>query len=277
MPISRFCKLQFTNLEHLAIRDQHAVPPYFIFDAQPLLRLPTLRRLEISCLSMDSSTFLKVFEECPPTIRHLDVSCDPYDFPHVDSPTMEPIPIMFPARAPIALDSLQLRTWAGAEKWLMHHLHRFDFSKLKVLSIDAHLAVLDHPPSLRTAEVLSFSTQEGQTRLDLSSFPNLALLRISVANVGAWPVTFDTLATIASKHGIRRIILGFLYDEATPWEELESNLANLRMPRRRSIIFEMTPEDYDRCVGHFPRLVLKKKLRRHNRSRDWFQKITRKM
>ncbi|KAJ7457851.1 hypothetical protein FB451DRAFT_1564154 [Mycena latifolia] len=182
---------------------------------EQLLSLPTLQRLRILANFREPSVYLHIWDRCSPI------------------PTRS---------APIALESLWILTLRYMSEWLMHDLYPLDISHLKLLSLDrATDQLLRWPkfaPALRTIEILDFAASFNTNVVDLSSLPNLVLVRIAVADDGCL-MALDALSTISTPNCIRKIVIhgGFL--DRLCCEQLDCKLASLPVHSGPTVEFEM--------------------------------------
>ncbi|KAJ6515840.1 hypothetical protein C8R45DRAFT_220063 [Mycena sanguinolenta] len=86
----------FTHLAHICIGDGCSLCPEVVVALQPLLSLPTLRQVTLRC----PTTFRALWENCAPSIRHLDWTLFP---PPTSGPSVQRH-----SSPPIALESLRL-------------------------------------------------------------------------------------------------------------------------------------------------------------------------
>ncbi|KAJ6541082.1 hypothetical protein DFH09DRAFT_1395166 [Mycena vulgaris] len=189
---------------------------------QQLLALPTLRSTQIGCASYDPATFMRIWDRCSPTIRHLGI--------HLRDLSIEEVPPTLPPRfAQIRLESLRLTGMAGLGAWLNHEYCPFDLSGLRVLSILGNNEAFRWPKlsaGLATVEVLDLRVNEGHTPIDLSPFRGLTLMRIWSQSQRGWPKELDTLAP---SNRIRTLVLAGSFSDIAA-EALASALAPSPIP-----------------------------------------------
>ncbi|KAJ7488438.1 hypothetical protein FB451DRAFT_1553805 [Mycena latifolia] len=147
------------NLEHLILEYYSLLTSSSAIPFQPLLSVPTPRRIEIFmlCRSVESSTYPQIWDRCSSGIKHLDLSCYLDDQPTNGSVSLPHVSFL-----PIALESLQLRTTRNSNEWMARHLSPSDLSSLKALSSGFHLEILRCgrlASAFRTIEVLDYVTQ----------------------------------------------------------------------------------------------------------------------
>ncbi|KAJ6525933.1 hypothetical protein DFH09DRAFT_1328796 [Mycena vulgaris] len=129
------------------------------------------------------------------------------------------------------------------------------------------------------APALDFTawTYEDPT-IDLSTFPRLVLLRISIEGDFPWPMVLNTLSTIAPSNSIRQIMICGVLIVGIAAEELDSRLSKLPMHHSPAFHFEMDPDKYDRFAPTLHRLSSTDMLRCAERHHDsWFQNYTRNL
>ncbi|KAJ7436427.1 hypothetical protein FB451DRAFT_1454751 [Mycena latifolia] len=179
--------------------------PYI--NLRSVLSLPTLARVVLASYFITPAIFLQMWERCSPTIRHLVLSCH---F-HLSSP-----------EAIVSVDYLR--------DWLMHDLCPSDFSRLKLLSFwYAHGAVLRSArfaAALRNLEVFDLVLWQSDDTLDLSTLPNLRLLRMRPMSDSV-QIILATLSMIPATSCIRRILLHSMYLTRGRCEQLDSRLVSL--------------------------------------------------
>ncbi|KAJ6553735.1 hypothetical protein DFH09DRAFT_1318759 [Mycena vulgaris] len=91
------CNFPFTHLK--AVYTTLTLFSASAIALQQLLVLPTLRSAQIGCASYDPATFMRIWDRCSPTIRHLGI--------HLRDLSIEEVPPTLPLRfAPIRLESL---------------------------------------------------------------------------------------------------------------------------------------------------------------------------
>ncbi|KAF7368333.1 hypothetical protein MVEN_00154700 [Mycena venus] len=232
---------------------------------------PTLRRVGINTLVDDLVFFGDVWKRCSPSIRHLELQIwfDLVYQPACDAP--EPA-------VPIQLDSLQVAfsrspfrnkhpAYEGPldpEVVYPWALHPFDLSNLKALSIQDEMGV-PWERFGKTVQVLDVYATAGERTIDLSSFPNLAVFRIS-RDWAISPMMISTLSTITSSSSIRTITIDLGYNdiytgyndlEEAECPELDAVLSALPMENPPTIEFEVTleSETHEMAKRCFPRLM----------------------
>ncbi|KAJ6556514.1 hypothetical protein DFH09DRAFT_1164680 [Mycena vulgaris] len=277
--LSAICTFPFTHLKEVCIRDFTPSPPFAIA-LQQLFSLPSLRLVSLECWYNDPWTFMQIWDRCAPGLKHLELKCS-----QKSNKAFHPTSHRWPT--PIRLDSLRIRRvmdrGIGMRDWMDHAFCPFDFSALRVLSISSFTEVLRWSklgPCLRTLEALDFTASTyDDPMIDLSTFPCLVVLRISIDRDFAWPMVLDTLSTIAPSNHIRKIVICGVFADGIAAEELDSRLSSLPMHHSPTFHLEMDPDEYDRCAATLHRLSSTNMLRRaephHGDWGDWFQSYTR--
>ncbi|KAF7352783.1 hypothetical protein MVEN_01245000 [Mycena venus] len=264
----KVCNFPFTHLENVSIthdrRTFMTLPSAFAL--QRLFSLPTLRRMALECNFRQWAAFLPIWIACSSTIRHLELRCVNYN------PTFLP-PAQKHSSPLIVLESLRLGYLNFVDGWLQHHLCPFDFSRLSVLAIDVHSSVVSWPqiaPALQTIEALEFASHmEDQRPIDLSLFPNLQFLHISVY-ISCTTLALAALSTITSSSRVREIIFSIRPPRANACAQLDSEVAGLPLQHAFTVGLEMGAEVYARWAPHFSRLNSRNLLCRTDY--DWFEK-----
>ncbi|KAJ7144187.1 hypothetical protein C8R44DRAFT_865157 [Mycena epipterygia] len=202
------CNFPFTHLDS-AVLSCNALPQSCTLALQHSLSLPTLTHLRINCHATDPSAFALIWDRCSPSLRHLELAYQPKSSGEFDSSHHLP--------PSIRLESLCITTTDAVRDWLTHTVCPFEFSGLKFLSMWPKMELLRSPqfaPALQTIETLDFLAALNGPSVDISLFPRLALLRISVYYVQAWPWMLDTLSTIVPSNRtfkIQIVIAGQLF------------------------------------------------------------------
>ncbi|KAK6981617.1 hypothetical protein R3P38DRAFT_3113814 [Favolaschia claudopus] len=206
----KLCHLNFTRLKCLSVVSHDPLPEAF----RHLLSLPTLHHLEFTTFNRLEPAFPPPWKYCSTTIQHLTLFC-------VDlSGLTHAFPII-PGIQHIRLKSLWLDVDVGSETLNDLALFPFDVSAIQALGITTRISVPQVPFSTWTVQVLVLYLTRGDDNdihnLDLSSFPNLALLRICLRS-SLPPSLLTTLATIVPSQRIDTIALSFrdVLNPATP-------------------------------------------------------------
>ncbi|KAK6981639.1 hypothetical protein R3P38DRAFT_3460291 [Favolaschia claudopus] len=195
----KLCHLNFTRLKCLSVVSYDPLPEAF----RHLLSLPTLHYLEFITFNRREPAFPPPWKYCSTTIQHLTLFCvDLSDLTHA-------FPII-PGIQHIRLKSLWLDVDAGSETLNDLALFPFDFSAIQALGITARIAVPQVRFSTWTVQILVLYLTRGDDihNLDLSSFPNLTILRICLGS-SLPPSLLTTLATIVPSQRIHTIALCF--------------------------------------------------------------------
>ncbi|KAK6966625.1 hypothetical protein R3P38DRAFT_3153600 [Favolaschia claudopus] len=175
----KLCHLNFTRLKCLSVVSYDPLPEAF----RHLLSLPTLHYLE----------FIHLDLRCGGDLSGLD-----HSFP------------IIPGIQHIRLKSLRLDVDAGSRTLNDLALYPFDFSAIRALCITTRISVTQVPFSTWIVQVLVLDITRGDDihNLDLSSFPNLTILRICLGSPLP-PSLLTTLATIVPSQRIQTIALSF--------------------------------------------------------------------
>ncbi|KAF7367321.1 hypothetical protein MSAN_00794200 [Mycena sanguinolenta] len=263
----KICTLPFTHLENVYIFHHSDVTLQSAKAMRRLLSLPTLRLLDIQCTFEESPAFLAIWDGCSPSIRHLHLRCRKRSFGPLRAKQFSVSSVR------IVPESLKIDLSSNIDEWLNHNQCPIDFSRLAVLAVDAHTAVLSWPrmaPSLRTLEALNFSSR-GKDSIDLSLLPNLLFLRIDSISWLSVQVALDTIATIPASSRIHEIILCIATPEAPVCDQLDAEISGLSFPYLSCVGLEMPIPDYNRWAPHFSRLCFKDLLVRTSTGNDWFE------
>ncbi|KAJ6520934.1 hypothetical protein DFH09DRAFT_1193690 [Mycena vulgaris] len=248
---SMICVFPFTHLEHVSIHYFCEMSRLSATPLKCLLSLPTLRRVEMDCQLVESVTFLQIWDDCSPNIKHLLLKCF--------NPSRDPLHPSPRSSGPIMLESLRLDR---INRWLMHDFCPFDFSRLTVLSIHDTSVIgwKRMAPALRTIEALN--VEYAEEALDLSLFPRLSFLRISNPRKDE---ILATLSTITSSSRVRQIVLSFGFINPDVCDQFDVK----HIP---TVGFLMDTEAYSHSTPFFPRLTSQNRLRRTDPDTDWFER-----
>ncbi|KAJ7144385.1 hypothetical protein C8R44DRAFT_865316 [Mycena epipterygia] len=242
---------------------------------QQLLSLPALRRAWISCRFIKLPVFLCMWDRCSPNITHLEVHC----LQHGSQQGTEVLPPIPQCSAPLRLRSLRITFLRGVADWLRHPWCPFDISGLKAISIADNTEILGWQkirPALKTIEVLDFFPHHIKP-IDLSLLPNLRLLRIHVTPGQVGPLASGTLATIAPKNCISKIVIAPL-DCSPHWQQVDRILVALPVGHVPIVEFEMPIEKYDRVVSFLPHMSKRNMLLRTDPTDNrWFERFVETM
>ncbi|KAF7368592.1 hypothetical protein MVEN_00183000 [Mycena venus] len=257
--VFNICVLPFTHLDDVTI----SVPRLDLVSLQKLISRRTLRRLKLKINIDDWSVFGAIWESCSPSLRHIDLSGCLFLF---DQPAHS-----IPRRAEtIQLHSLRLWFWGcylHPEDVYPWALYPFDLTHLKALSISNDLGYPwnDGPPE--TIQFLDIDFKADGTKIEISSFPNLSVFRITI-DASTLPIVFETLSAILPSHRIRMIIIspGIYYElDKMDCAQLDSALANLPLPH--PITVEVEVNSFWNCRSEFfPQLTSRNMLRFVERS-----------
>ncbi|KAK7028728.1 hypothetical protein R3P38DRAFT_2937941 [Favolaschia claudopus] len=239
--IKTFCELSFTQLECLTLGMPGRVPKEEASPIQSLFSAPSLRRLEVSVLSVDCfiSDCQYLLKHFSPTIQHLDM--------HFNLSTTS----IYPPADTSVPTLTSLRLWVDSIREpapLDPVLSYFNLSELKAICIDASSDVTFpwNKISLDMIQILDISIMSESTTFgDLGRFVNLRFLRIRIDPEGGRPSTAASILQMATRcPGMRTIVVSlfaFQVKHANPeyYAELDSVLASLPS----HIIVELELED----------------------------------
>ncbi|KAJ7021208.1 hypothetical protein C8F04DRAFT_1314949 [Mycena alexandri] len=275
--LDNICALPFIHLESVSLFLRKDLD--YESALQQLFSHPTLLRIKLDTPVSNLLFFAEIWNRCSPKIRHLELFAR-FNLWHPhwrrDDPTCS---------VPIQLESLQmvferdeglayLRD-ADVYPWA---IYPFDLSHLKALSIRDQKGVpLER--FVKTIRVLDVYDTAGEQAIDLSTFPNLSVLRISL-NESISPMMLSTLSTVASS-SIRTIIIDLnFYDgiqgyrrslRKSEYPALDSILSTLPMPNPPTIEFEVTVDGnstHETVMKSFPALKARNLLRLVRRRED---------
>ncbi|KAJ6534117.1 hypothetical protein B0H19DRAFT_439631 [Mycena capillaripes] len=154
-------------------------------------------------------------------------------------------------------------------------LYPFDLSHLKALSIRDDSGVPWAKFAIESIEVLDVFATPEEMAIDLSSFPNLSVLRVTPIETIP-PMLLTTLSTIALSHRIKTIIMDTCPYNNSDFRELalgckedcaplDLRLSTLSMSRPLAIEIEVRPEqETSKCAEVtecFPALVSRDMVR----------------
>ncbi|KAJ7697182.1 hypothetical protein B0H17DRAFT_1130491 [Mycena rosella] len=242
---STICNLPFTRLEYVNVSG--------VF---PLAHLSTVRAVYIAATFLERTVFPQIWDGCSTNLTHL--ALDAFQ-PAIQ--TACPAPMLLPRSAPIELESLRIITLDYIRDWMMHDLCPLDLSRLRVLSIGVHVELLrwqKFSPVLLTIEVLNVEIPWAYSAIDLSSLPNLMLLRILVPRPERWENALDAFSSIAVPNRIRKFIISRSFLDRTCCERLDSKLA--QSPIHPLSILEIDMDtisgglNTEHLEGYFPRM-----------------------
>ncbi|KAJ7508981.1 hypothetical protein B0H11DRAFT_1963359 [Mycena galericulata] len=275
--LDNICALPFTHLESVSLLLRKDLE--YESALQQLFSHPTLLRVKLDTTVYNLRFFADVWNRCSPTIRHLELfAWFSLWHPHWrrDDPTCS---------VPIQLESLQMAFArdeglaylkdADVYPWA---LYPFDLSNLKALSIRDQKGV-PVERFVKTIRVLDIYDTAGEQAIDLSTFPNLSVLRISL-NESISPTMLSTLSTVASS-SIRTVIIDLdFYDRSqgyccslskSEYPMLDAMLSTLFVHNPPTIEFEVTVDQnstHETVMKSFPALRARDMLRVVRRRED---------
>ncbi|KAJ7442041.1 hypothetical protein FB451DRAFT_1298156 [Mycena latifolia] len=223
---SAICNLPFTHLRQVTIYHTSSTNPFGLA-IQQLLSLPSLTRVKLVAHFITPSRFLQIWERVSPSIRHLKLYC----YRHPSSPRT-PRPIPDSRSAPVALESLELPSLEYINDWLLHDLCPLDVSRLRFLSIaSSHEPLLrsaKFAAAFRTLEVLDLSLGKSDAMVDISTLPNLSVLRLCAMHA---PMLLNTVSTIPASSRIRHIFIWRSSLDRQWCDALDSKIISLPVER----------------------------------------------
>ncbi|KAK6969144.1 hypothetical protein R3P38DRAFT_3147622 [Favolaschia claudopus] len=259
--IGRISNLGFTRLESLSLSIQNS---RFFQKVTPLLMLTSLRRIK-SDLHPRFPFVLHVLASLSLTIEHLDLQCARWD----RRVTLNAAPSSNPS---LQLKSLSL-TIASSDKQQSFEpsvMHPLDISYLKGLALsNAPWISWDTIPQQTkdALRLLDFSGNLPPDGIDLSSFPNLVVLRTTLQRVVPNRLR-RMLATICSPNRIHTIVFKLadpLRIGSEEYTQLDSILSSVPLSSSSCVIefearpgFEGLESKISRC---FPSLVSRNMVR----------------
>ncbi|KAK7002287.1 hypothetical protein R3P38DRAFT_3042246 [Favolaschia claudopus] len=198
--MGRISSLGFTRLESLSLSIQNS---RFFQKVTPLLMLASLHRIKLD-LHPRFPFVLHVLASLSPTIEHLDLQCARWD-------RRVPLNAASPSTPSLQLKSFSLTIASSGDKQQSFEpsvLHPLDISHLKGLALsNAPWISWDTIPQ-QTKDVLrllDFSGNLPPHGIDLSSFPNLVVLRTTLQRVVPNRLR-RMLTTICSSNRIHTIV-----------------------------------------------------------------------
>ncbi|KAJ7662584.1 hypothetical protein DFH06DRAFT_1190390 [Mycena polygramma] len=264
---SAVCNFAFTNLRQLYVYGMSpSHPPPSILPLQELLSRPTLSHIILHFETAITRSFFPLWERCSRSLRHLELYSSPGSPSHYLSRTDRSLP-------PIPLESLRIMTMGRVGDigdWLSNPLGPFDLSNLRVLSIvncpeDLWRAL---PPIFRSITALELTAQESGAPFDLSTLPNLEILRIESFSAAATRMVVNSLST--ANH-IRRLLLTMeSYVLSADCGQLDARLADVLTDPPPTVELQMDAGQYEEYVLYFPRLSARNLMRRFEPTRSWF-------
>ncbi|KAJ7158175.1 hypothetical protein C8R46DRAFT_410975 [Mycena filopes] len=276
--LSAICSFPFSHLEGVDIALVMSIDLPAALDLQRLLALPTIQRVKLVTLFVESTAiFLRIWERASPRLRHLELFCrgpgDMRGFGDMAIPTPHPH---------IRLESLSLIDRADARDWIPTTLSPFDLSGLVVLSV-RDTQFLQRSPvvdSLSTIKLLDFFAADNEQpweSIDLAQFPQLEILRISIVTFNGEEnaMTIATLSSIRPTARIRDIIIRMRPRPQSVCVELDLALSRLPLPHPYTVTLQMTESEYEERQLYFPRLGSSNMLRRSKPGHTfWFRDLT---
>ncbi|KAJ6534277.1 hypothetical protein B0H19DRAFT_1185672 [Mycena capillaripes] len=174
--LSQICNFPFTHLENVFI----FVTGYLTFPHavafQPLLSVPTLRRVKSFFTFKQISNFVQIWDGCAPGVRHVELFFEA----GASSQQSSQAP---PPPAHIVLESLRMTSEGMTDYRMTHNLRLFDLSRLRVLSIHRRTEF----PWQHCSQTL-----QGIEALDIfSNVRNSSTFLLDIPNVAFFKAFFD--------------------------------------------------------------------------------------
>ncbi|KAJ7662571.1 hypothetical protein DFH06DRAFT_355485 [Mycena polygramma] len=268
---SALCNFDFTNLRQLYV---YGTTPYHtptsITSFQALLSRPSLIHIIFQLDTAPTPSFFALWDRCSPSLRHLELYFSYGPSAHYQPRENRSLP-------PIALESLRIMILSRVEDvadWLTHPLGPFDVANLRVLSIVNHPEDLWRalPSAFCSIKALEFTAQQSGTPFELSTLPDLEILRIQLFR-GVTKQVVNTLSTAGPANRIRRLILTMArYIGADECGELDAKLADVLqvMDPPPTVELQMDAGEYEEYVLLFPRLTARNLIHWFEPTRSWF-------
>ncbi|KAK6969121.1 hypothetical protein R3P38DRAFT_3298763 [Favolaschia claudopus] len=195
--IAAFCKVSFTHLECLTLGMHGRVPKEQASPIPSLFSAASLRRLEVSVLSVDCfiSDCQHLLKHFSPAIQHLDMHFN-LSTKSIHPPADTSVPTLTSLR--LWVDSI--REPAALDPVLSY----FNLSELKAICIDASSDVTFpwNKIALDTIQILDVSIMDESTTFgDLGRFANLRFLRVRIDPEGGRPSTAVSILQMAARYG----------------------------------------------------------------------------
>ncbi|KAJ7478546.1 hypothetical protein FB451DRAFT_185211 [Mycena latifolia] len=271
---SAICNLPFTHLRQVTIYHTSSTNPFGLA-IQQLLSLPSLTRAKLVAHFITPSRFLQIWERVSPSIRHLKLYC----YRHPSSPRT-PRPIPDSRSAPVALESLELPSLEYINDWLLHDLCPLDVSRLRFLSIASFheplLRSAKFAAAFRTLEVLDLSLGKSDAMVDISTLPNLSVLRLCAMHA---PMLLNTVSTIPASSRIRHIFIWRSSFDRQWCDALDSKIISLPVERLPTLELGIDSilggPTIDNLEQYFPQLASRNLLRHSTASSNtWFEDLS---
>ncbi|KAJ6449397.1 hypothetical protein C8R47DRAFT_1204810 [Mycena vitilis] len=259
----------FPNLRQLYV---YGATPYHtptsIASLQALISRPSLIHIIFQLDSAPTPGFFALWDRCSPSLRHLEL----YFFYAPSTPYQ---PREGRSLPPIPLQSLRIfMMWEDVVDWLTHPWGPFDVANLQVLSVvnrpqEVWRAL---PSPFRSIKALEFTAQGLGAPFELSTLPDLEILRIQLFR-GVTTQVADTLSTARPANRIRRLILTMArYIGAEECREIDVKLAEVLqiMDTPPTVELQMDAGEYEEYVLLFPRLRAQNLVHWFAPTRSWF-------
>ncbi|KAJ6534131.1 hypothetical protein B0H19DRAFT_439811 [Mycena capillaripes] len=284
---SDICNLSFTNLRSVCINQFSSISPSMVIAMQQLFSLPSLSSVTLWCLQWPARPGM--WNRCS-SLKHLFLYCTEGDpeqelTPSTSKAPPSLVPPTISLRKRVTLQSLCIRTsearpGRSIDNWLTEALRPFDMSALNALSISKHPEIIRleaFAVSLDTIELFEFVATLSEVPIDLSSFSNLAVLRMSLPKTTTLPMALQTLQTIRSPNRIRKIVVFDSTLTAAACGQLDAALASLPLQESAKVLLEKdTMWGYSEAELNALFLLLDSKnmLRQAFRDNDWLKSLS---
>ncbi|KAJ7662588.1 hypothetical protein DFH06DRAFT_1396699 [Mycena polygramma] len=280
--VSEICNFPFTHLKwvrssdvNLSVQNARAL--------QRLFSLPTLRQIVLTA-NLDTGkleVLAEIFRRCSPALQHLDIGATFGSrtlFPEVPD---QHIPGSKPSIALTSLMVRHIRIGAATLNGGLHTiLHPFTVSTLKALGIMGAPSVewISLTPVMNSFEILSIDVATNHIGLDLSAFPRLNLLRISLAtslDLPAFERQALSLLSLIMRSLPNRctILLAMGWLEPTRLQTVRSLFDQALSTCRGLTVDVELPIGQSQVAPHFPELSAKNMLRTVQYNFNWWEDI----
>ncbi|KAJ6462281.1 hypothetical protein C8R47DRAFT_1202253 [Mycena vitilis] len=175
--VTKICNFPFTHLQWIGISYIGDLSAQNVRALQQLFSLATLKHVTFMSEDGKPVNLTKIFHRCTATIEHLDIGGGAF-FPSFSAPQIPR------SMARVSLTAIRIREIGTTilNGGLLAGLHPFAVSTLKALAVRGAPAVewLSLSPAMSSLEVLNIDVATDHKDFDLSAFPQLSLLRISI-------------------------------------------------------------------------------------------------
>ncbi|KAJ7033569.1 hypothetical protein C8F04DRAFT_1104343 [Mycena alexandri] len=273
--LSELSDFRFTHLENLDSRYYDDSSLQYVLAHQKLLSLDTLRsvKLKVEGSLPEPEIFLKIWDSCrSPLLKRLELELGG----PLPLSASSALPITSRA-APVALNVLRMTGGGIIDIRLASMFYAWNLTSLKALWLDGSFIVawMEIPLLIPAIEVLSIILRSSDIDLDLSSFPNLSVLRVHVHH--RLETTRDIfrhiLSTIAPSSHIHTFMFSFLRLDPLIAAEVDSILSTLTLEHTHKVEVELYPRDLSTVPVHFPGLTARNMLHYGNQNYSWWENM----